>query len=552
MFSEIYFLLIIGKEDKLKWTLQEREKEISGEKIRFLINISHELRTPLTLIYAPLKRMLKRPLDEDTKNQLSGIYKQASRMKETINMVLDLHKIETGNETLIIKDHHLNDWLREAVSLFTNEFDYQNIKIDYDLDARIEKIPFDKSKCEIVLLNILSNALKFGLKDSTIRISTVLNEQINNVRVSVSDEGIGLQGVDTERLFSRFYQANHQLGGSGIGLAFSKAIIERHGGKIGAMENTNRRGATFFFELPLSSPGDLKVKDEYTVNKVNKKESIENTVIPDVIESSQIHTNNYSILLVEDNLELLAFLKQSIKQYFKNVYSCTNGVDALEIVHRNMPDIIVSDIVMPHMDGFELCRRLKSDILISHIPVILLTARGDSESIEFGYKLGADAYVSKPFDIDFLHTIIENQLRAREIIKTRYKEPHHFLSPQDITFSNADERFITKLNDLIEENISNPSLNVNFISSEMGMSRTSLYSKINELLNTSVNDYINRIKFDKAAALLISKPDSDIADIASKLGFSSQRYFSTSFKQHFGMSPSEFRKKDKSDQPLNP
>ena len=535
----LYF--IKKKEDKLEWRLLEREKEVFQEKVRFLINISHELRTPLTLIYAPLKRMLSYPLDNNAHSQISNIYKQATRMKETINMVLDLHKIETGNETLIIKDHNLNDWIRETANLFTTEFNHHNIKVDYNLDERITIVPFDKSKCEIVLSNIFSNALKFSNKDSTIYISTILQKKTNNVRVNISDEGIGLHGVDIEKLFSRFYQGAHQRGGSGIGLSFSKTIIERHGGTMGATNN-NGKGATFFFELPLLSPEDIKVRPQASIQEAKNSET---TAIPYITnESTQIDTNNYSILLVEDNPELLAFLKMSLKPFFKKVYSCTNGVDALEIVHRNIPDIIVSDVIMPQMDGYDLCRKIKSDIAISHIPIILLTARGDSESMQLGYKLGADAYVSKPFDIDFLHTIIENQLKARETIKIRYQEQSKLLSPQEITISNADERFVIKLNELIEENISNPSLNVNFISSEIGMSRTSLYSKMSELLNTTVNDYINRIKFDKAAALLTSNPTLEISEIALKLGFSSQRYFSSSFKQYYGVTPSEYKKKN--------
>lgn len=541
MLVTLAFLYFINKkESALKWKLQAREKEIQGEKVRFLINISHELRTPLTLIYAPLKRMLKRPLDSELHSQINNIYKQAARMKETINMVLDLHKIETGNEKLIINEHKLNDWLRETVNLFSNEFDYLNTEVHFSLDERIDFVSFDKNKCEIVLSNILSNALKFGSKNSSINVSTALNKQENKVRVSISDEGRGLSDADSEKLFTRFYQGNHQQGGSGIGLSFSKTLIERHGGTMGAFNNENGKGATFYFELPLFTLANAEQKTQSLISNV---QIADYTDIARDTESQRINTTAYSILLVEDNPELLDFLKQSFKHYFKHVYSCTNGITALEIAHRDMPDIIVSDVVMPQMDGFELCRKVKSDISISHIPIILLTARGDTESMQIGYKLGADAYVSKPFDIDFLHAVIESQLRMRELIKTRYQEHDSSLSLQDITFSNADERFVMRLNDIIEENISNPSLSVNFISTEIGMSRTSLYSKMNELLNVGVNDYINRIKFDKAATLLTLEPYLEIAEIASRLGFSSQRYFSTSFKQYKGVSPSEYRKR---------
>ncbi len=239
------------------------------------------------------------------------------------------------------------------------------------------------------------------------------------------------------------------MGGSGIGLAFSKKYVEMHKGKIGAQSNKNGVGATFYFELPLNQHqlnNDVTIKaqcNELTDNE-NDSSYSQYKAIP------RFNTSKLSLLVVEDNPELLIFLKQNFRDTFHTVLTATNGVNALEIIRSMQPDIILSDVVMPRMDGFDLCRIVKSDISISHIPVVLLTARTGSEDTLLGYKLGADAYVTKPFDIDFLQTILENQLNAREQIRVQYKSKATVMQPHEITFSNADEHFITKLNALIE------------------------------------------------------------------------------------------------------
>ncbi len=535
------YLFVRKKENRLKWQLKEREQQVYEEKVRFLINISHELRTPLTLIYAPIKRMLKNiPEKDELKIGLTNIYKQAAHMRQIINMILDMRKLETGNEKLHIESHPLHEWIRETTDFFSEEMTHQRVTPDFKFDERIDNVAFDKAKCEIVLSNLLSNALKFGATDSILTISTHLDEQKQRVRISVSDQGKGLSDTDQKRIFSRFYQGKHQLGGSGIGLAFSNMLIEMHGGTMNAQNNAEGAGATFSFELPLNQQAqDVALKPKAYINELLSHET--DSLKPDYDKISRFDTKTRSILAVEDNVELLAFLEQHFGDTFKTVYTATNGEEALEIIRKNPPDIIVSDVVMPLMDGFELCRRVKLDIEMSHIPVVLLTARSDSDNVHLGYKLGADAYVAKPFDIDFLQTVLENQLSIREQIRTRYQSQTSTPQPQEITFSKADEDFVQKLNALIHEHIAEPKLNVAFIAVEMGMSRASLYNKMKELLNIGVNDYINRLKLEKAAELLVSQPEMSIADIAASVGFSSQRYFATSFKQYKGVSPREFK-----------
>ncbi len=525
------------KENKLKWKMKEHEQKIYEEKIRFLINISHELRTPLTLIYAPLKRLLgNTTFEENVQKQLSGIYKQTKQMKNIINMVLDVRKMEVGQDSLHIRPYEFNKWVRFIIEDFGNEFNAKNIQLIYKADDSIKEISFDKSKCEIVLSNLLMNALKFSSESTQVTVTTTKTAE-NTVRVSIQDQGIGLDGIDTQKLFTRFYQGSHDRQGSGIGLSYAKMLIEMQGGKIGAVNNEGK-GATFFFELPIIAMQEHVVCEEPSLNELLYSPQ-ENTPEP-----NDFPIQEYTVLIVEDEVELGNFLKEALSEFFKKVYTAENGVDALIIINQYSPDIIVSDIMMPRMNGFELCKMIKSNIDISHIPVILLTARNDSESFSLGYKLGADAYLPKPFELEFLIIVITNLLKNREQIKARYKNNFMSIPPEQVTFSNTDEEFLLKLNRVINENLSDPAFDVKFLVNKFRMSRSSLYNKVKSLTGMGVNDYINKIRLDYAAEMLV-QTDLSIMEISERLGFNNQGYFSTIFKQATGLTPSKYKEENK-------
>lgn len=526
------------KENKLKWEMKEHEKKVYEEKIRFLINISHELRTPLTLIYAPLKRLLSNNrFDEQIQKQLSGIYKQTKQMKNIINMVLDVRKMEVEQDKLNIRLHNLNNWIQSIVEDFKNEFENKDIQLIFNLDSSIQEVPFDEGKCEIVLSNLLMNALKFSPEHTQITIST--SKTLSNmIRVSIKDQGIGLDKVDTTKLFTRFYQGNHDRTGNGIGLSYAKILIEKHGGEVGAINN-QEKGATFYYELPINTTKEYSPYEQKAY--LNELLYSAEEEYPD---SEIFSVASYSVLVVEDEPELRNFLKETLSEKFKKVYVAENGYDALNIANSYLPDIVISDIMMPKMNGYELCKQIKSNISISHIPIILLTARNDSDSVSLGYKLGADAYISKPFEIDFLITIISNQLQNREQIKLRYKNSLAIIPPENSTFSNADEEFMLKLNKIINENLSEVDLDVKFLVNKLGMGRSSLYSKVKQLTDMGVNDYINKFRIEHAIQLL-KQTDLTIMQISEMLGFNSQSYFSTIFKQATGLTPSKFKEDHK-------
>ena len=528
------------KEEKLKWAMKEHEQQVYEEKVRFLINISHELRTPLTLIHAPLSRILKSLSAEDTQYlPIKAIYRQSQRMKNLINMVLDVRKMEVGESKLQIHPYALNQWIEHVSQDFISEGEAKNVCIRYQLDPHIDTVSFDKDKCEIILSNLLINALKHSPQDAEIIITSELLSEGNRVRISIIDQGNGLKQVNTQKLFTRFYQGTGEQSGTGIGLSYSKILVELHGGSIGAQDN-QEAGATFFFELPLRQQSEeIICQPKAYLNELMSDDSKEQ--LP---EESNFDTSPYSVLVVDDNPDLTDFLKKSLGEYFKRVIIASDGVEALQLTRSHVPDIIVSDVMMPRMNGYELCKNIKEDITISHIPIVLLTARDDKQSQLSGYKNGADAYLTKPFEVEMLMEIIRNRLKNRESIKKRYLNTGLVPAPEESTFSQADETFLLKLNKIIQENLDNSNLDVTLICKEIGMSRASLYNKLKALTDMGANDYINKFRMEKAITL-ITHTDMSFTEITEKIGFTTSRYFSTAFKQYTGETPTQYKERQK-------
>lgn len=526
-------------EAKFRWQLKEYEQKINEKKIQFLVNISHELRTPLTLIYAPLRRLLKGLGDDDpAKESLTDIYHQACYMKDVINMVLDINKLDQGGFGISPTCRPFNPWLGKLVNSFAKEFAENGVDLVFIPDEQVDVVSFDDTKLRIVVSNLLVNSLKFSPSGTKVQVCTQRCGSM--VRVRIADQGIGLRHVDTTRLFSRFYQGDHNQKGNGIGLAYSRQLIELHGGTIQALDNEGG-GAVFQFEIPAAdsrTAGNMQVlqpvnplavrNEEVSFNETNLKE----------------FCSSYSILIVEDNTEFRCFIRNALKDYFKNVYSAEDGERGLELTRSKRPDIVVSDVMMPVMNGFQLCRHIKEDIVVSHSMVILLTAVGDSASVSLGYKLGADFYLAKPFEIDMLLILIYNQLKTRERIRKLYMESANILSPVEATTSSADESFLIKLNKLISEHMNDRSFNIDFLVDHMGVGRTTFYQKVKILTDMSVNDYINKIRIGQAAVLL-ETTDATVSEIADKVGYAYQCHFSTSFKQIIGMTPTEYRRSKK-------
>lgn len=534
-------LLIIGilyllnrKEERLREELQAHKQKIYEEKVRFLININHELRTPLTLIYTPLCQLMKNmSKDNPAYPTLRSIFKQSKRMKELLNMVLNLRKMEVEQSKLNLKSYLLNDWIKEIASDFKYEEEEKHITFVYEFSSNIEYVPFDSEKHMIILTNLIVNALKHSPLNSKIILRTELTDNRSAVRISVIDQGRGLQGVDTQKLFTRFYQGENEKEGTGIGLSYSKILVEMHHGHIGVYNN-EEGGACFYYELPLHAEASVICSPQEYLNAPAL--TGQDKLIP---VANSIDTRNYSCLFVDDNEGIRQMMLDALKDEFRNLYIASDGREALDIALKEIPDVVVSDIMMPGMNGYELCRNIKENVNINHIQVILLTARTDEQSHVDSYRTGADAYMEKPFEISSLLESIRNRLFLREQMKERYTLNSVTVEGNQ-PVSSADDAFLFKLNKLIMENMDNEGLNIEFLCQNMGVSRASLYNRLKSLTSMGANEYVNKLRIEKSMELL-RNTEMSITEVAERMGFSSSRYFSTAFKKYTGITPTQFK-----------
>ena len=504
-----------------------------------LINISHELRTPLTLIMAPLKRLLKETSqDHESYSTLDRIYRQSRRMRDILNMVLDLRKMEVGKSRLKIEATDTYRWIMDVTGDIIDEEKAENIDIAVNVNPEASEIWIDRQKCETVMTNILMNAIKHSQNGDKISITA---ERVDSgIRISISDQGPGLAGVDMDQIYTSFYQSGGEKYGSGIGLAYSKILVDLHGGNIGAYSNEDR-GATFWWEVPLTP---VSQEEQVTSARayLNELMGYNPGLEISAPEIESFNTSGMTLMLVDDNYDLLAFLREALNTEFADIMMAQSGNQALKMISTGkLPDIIVSDVNMPDGDGFQLCNAIKSNDRLSHIPVVLLTARGDEHDQSDSYKLGADGFIPKPFEMETLTELLRGLLRKRSEVKKRYLSNED--SPAD--FGSEEEAFIIRFNKIVSEHLGDPDLDQQLICRELGVSRALLYNKMKAIVGTGAKEYITHIRIEKAKSLM-ENPSLSIADIAEMTGFTSQSYFSTAFKSQTGMTPSQYRQKDKS------
>ena len=449
-------------------------------------------------------------------------------MKNIINWVLEYDKTTSLPNALTLTFADINHLLEEVVDDFVQEFAEKRVRLVMDLDRTLRPLEMDRAKIRVVVSNLLMNALKFSREDTDVRLCTSLNA--GWLRVQVEDHGVGLAHLDRERLFTRFYQGRIRKLGSGIGLAYCREIVEQHGGKIAAKDNPGG-GTIMFFTLPYRQATTAEVPNAQAPNAAEPASSG---------ATHMLDLSAFSVLVVDDNTEFLDFLQTALQPQFRRVFRARDGEAALHVLRQQQPDLVVSDVMMPVMDGYQLCQTIKEDIEISHIPVVLLTAKSDAESQKIGYKLGADAYIAKPFDVELLVSVIETQLRRRELFRQKYQHDPLPPSPRQTTISNADEQFMRKLQSAVKAGYADAAFDTAQVADALAMSRASLYNKMKQLTGLGVSEFINRYRIHVASALL-KETDKPVADIAFETGFASARYFSTAFKTATGQTPSAFR-----------
>ncbi|MDO5980952.1 hybrid sensor histidine kinase/response regulator transcription factor [Flavivirga spongiicola] len=519
---------------------REHEDKLHKAKQRFFTNISHEIRTPLTLILGPLNNLLKSDLEVNKKNQLSTIKSNTNRLLHLVNELLNFRKLEEGHVKLKVTQSNIVDFTNEIFLNFSQQaiikkIDYQFKKTDSDIKAW-----FDKDQLEKVIFNLLSNAFKFCEEGNQIKIKVTKDSKY--VNIIVSDSGQGIQKDKLQNIFERFYQKEddtNEAKGFGIGLSIAKDIIELHSGKI-EVNSKLGKGSVFTIKLPL---GYMHFKEAEIIKGVHEDENIENYVADrsdvEVDEDSKRESKS-SILLVEDNTNLRDYLKGVLSKSYL-VIEASNGKEGLEMAVEFIPDLVVSDIMMPVMDGVAFCSKLKNDIRTSHIPVILLTARTlISDKIE-GLETGADDYLTKPFNEAILKIRIKNLLQTRELLRDRYLK-EGLLRPKNVALNSPDEEFLTKLVTIVEENIEESEFNVDQLAKDIGMSHSNVYKKIKAMTGMTIIGFVRDFRLQRAAQLLKEQQKISITDVCFKVGYTDRRHFSQEFKKKFGKSPSLFVK----------
>ncbi|WP_163709330.1 hybrid sensor histidine kinase/response regulator transcription factor [Mangrovibacterium lignilyticum] len=556
----LIFILVfrVGKnleKTKAMAELQRREKvhadEIHKVKLEFFTNISHELKTPLTLILGPLnKLMAEEKLSPAFRKRLIGIERNANRLFLLINQLLEFRKIENGKEKLKVSPCDVSLMMDDISNSFTNLSETRDIDFQLEFPAPGKMAWFDVNKVDKIIFNLLSNAFKFTPEGGKISFTVELKKRIPrtpdeliDMVITVSDSGKGIKQEMLNKVFDRFFQIEEEQvdnTGSGIGLAFVKSLVLLHKGQI-TVDSIVNKGTSFKVQLPVSKE-DFN-SQEISIEPVQYHQAMRAPVIQDVSggKSETINPDALSskptILIVEDNIDLINFMKESLEMSYQ-VVMALNGVKALEKLEKVTPELIISDVMMPEMDGIELTNRLKSDLKLSHIPIILLTSKSGMESKLQGLRSGADYYIEKPFYPNILEQNIENILNTRRRLIERFKTDDT-IQIEEVAHSESDKIFIEKLTVIIKENISNPDMDVSFLIKEMGVSRSLLHIKLKGLVGCSSTEFIRAIRL-KEAVKLISSGKCNISEAAYETGFSSPTYFTRRFREFYGKSPRDY------------
>lgn len=558
-------LAIIGNlrtrfERRKEMVERKHAEEISEAKLQFFINISHEIRTPLTLIINPLEKLIANCHDSELEKSYMMIYRNSQRILRLINQLMDIRKIDKGQMNLKLRETDLVGFIDDVVTTFSYLAQNKHITLTFQhqdnrLSAWLDLHNFDK-----VLMNLLSNAFKYTPEGGNVTISLTTGEDEEAhlplkkyIEIKVSDTGIGLDDQQIERIFDRFYQINNDItrnqAGTGVGLHLTRSLVELHHGTIIARNRTDVQGSEFIIRIPqgsdhlkmeeLEQPDTTTSENNPTITTTTTSEQPVKTTEETETEKKIKSKSNFHILIADDEKEILNYLKNELSADYK-IHTCNNGREAYEYLLNNPTDLLISDVMMPEMDGMTLCKKIKQNANINHIPVILLTAKGRPEEQVEGIEIGADSYLIKPFNIEVLKSTIGNLLSNRRLLKNKFSGAQEQSDKvQNIQLKSADEVLMNKIMKVINENLSEPTLNVEMLANSVGLSRVHLHRKLKELTNLSSRDFIRNIRMQQAAKLLKEKKLT-ISEVAYAVGYNNLSHFSNTFKEYFGLSPKEY------------
>ena len=536
LFSIILFLLIGIMVYIYRTILMKRriEEDANKAKLQFFTNISHELRTPLTLIADPVNYIIH---DDNLNSQQRSMLQIAQRnvlvLTQLVSEILDFRKVQNGKMELRLSDFNLSESMKQWIMLFSASAQKKHIAISMNTPDTV-MLRADQDKIERICYNLLSNALKYTSEGGEITLTA--KEEGGRVMISVADNGCGISSDELPYIFDRFYQAKNAGRGTGIGLAIVKAFTELHHGEVSAT-SIEGKGSTFTIHIPVRQKGEVTNQPTEKIEQLVEPSSAEEVPnqarhIDELIQPYQ--TDKPEVLIIDDNIDIRTYLRSVLSEKY-NVSEAADGKAGLELARKIVPDIVLSDIMMPVMDGLAFCRQLKTDKAISHIPVILLTARSLDEQRAEGYEHGADAYLSKPFSLRLLFSRIDNLIQSRKKLSKLFSN-----SDENDTFeklsNETDKTFAAQLRKIIQDNLSDNEFNVERIGDEIGLSRVQLYRKVKALTGYSPVEMLRKARLTRARHLLRTT-EKTVSEVAYAVGFSTPSYFSKCYKDEFGESP---------------
>ena len=519
-------------------------EEIANAKLQTFMNLHHEVQTPLTLIVSSLQSLIKEDKDPQRQNSYEIMRRNVERLLRLSNQILDIDRLEKGEMKMQMCETDLIGFLDNICQLFAHEVKAKMIVFNFLHDMHLLPVWIDRVNFDKAIVNLLHNSFKYTPVGGSITLRVA--QQEGKVVITIHDTGIGIPGMGLDKVFERYYQANltaeNLNTGTGIGLDLTNRIIGLHHGTIDVHNNTDGPGCEFRIVLPLGcehlSIDELQL-EKTTVAHLNRMIEEEAIDMPTTVDLKQ--QNRQRIVVVEDDKDVRDFLVSELSGDF-DVTACTNGREGLAAVGTTLPDLVVSDVRMPVMDGFALCSRIKNNSATSHIPVIMLTTQNANADRLEGLEANADAYLPKPFNMDVLRQIINNLLRRYRMLKLKYGRNDQLEElVDDVKIKSPDDQLLERIMMVINKNIDNTELGVDEIADTVGISRVHLHRKMKELTGQTPSDFIRGIRLRKAAQLL-AKGGMSISQVVYACGFGSAANFSTLFKKVYGVTPSEYMK----------
>ena len=539
---------VVGRRRKEKDRLRIQEhihaEEMGEAKLKFFMNISHEIRTPMTLIITPLLSLMKQDNDPQRHNVYLTIKRNAERILNLINQMMDLRKIDKGMMQMRMQETNLIGFTEDIHNMFKHQAESKQITLSFEHDTDRLPVWIDRKNFDKVIFNILSNAFKFTPAGGKINIKVTHDQQ--NATIAISDNGEKIPEDKLDRIFERFYQTpsstNDRNFGTGIGLDLTRSLVELHYGVIKA--HNLEQGCEFIVSIPLGHAHlrPEEMIDEKDTTTVNLTDMMEEEDLPPIeLQADKNLQQRATIIIAEDDDEIRDYLTKELSENYE-IHSCINGREALAEVYRSHPDIIISDVMMPEMDGNTLCTQLKLNPQTNHLPVILLTAKNRDEDKLEGLETGADAYIVKPFNMDILRRTIANLINARTLLRQKYGRTEQLEEQmEEVKVKSPDEKLLDRIMSTINKQLNNSDLSVDMIADEVGISRVHLHRKMKELTGQTPHDFIRTLRLKQAANLLTTQ-NMNITEVVYACGFSNPTSFSTLFKSVYGMSPREYMK----------